>query len=236
MLICYLFSTSTLEAAFFLFLFHISLTCGIYRLYTAFTQDTVLLGVSAHGRISFVRVWASPRKAFYTWVSGPMVRLSGLDFSLRQPGHLRRTFDLQKAVQGIGGGTQKLNKALGVFLFIFSSLLQCFFGVDHWGVGQRVRTRSNSVGETFGNQLAQYFQLWWVMDLWTFRQKSEAHSSKLSCTTYRHHGQKCISAKRADFETFTCSLCIYTKLKMTKKMLKFNNQIFINSHAKWPTY
>jgi hypothetical protein len=99
-----------------------------------------------------------------------------------------------------------------------------------------VRTRSNSVGETFGNQLAQYFQLWWVMDLWTFRQKSEAHSSKLSCTTYRHHGQKCISAKRADFETFTCSLCIYTKLKMTKKMLKFNNQIFINSHAKWPSY
>lgn len=49
-----------------------------------------------------------------------------LTFSLGQPGHLRRTFDLQKAVQGIGGGTQKLNKALGVF-FSPSSLLQCLF-------------------------------------------------------------------------------------------------------------
>lgn len=93
-------------------------------------------------------------------ILGPLVLWSGfqaLTFSLRQPGHLRRTFDLQKAVQGIGGGTQKLNKALGVFLFILSSLLQCLFGVVHWGVGQRVRTRSNSVRETFWESTGAIF-------------------------------------------------------------------------------
>lgn len=94
-------------------------------------------------------------------ILGSLVLRSGfqaLTFSVGQPGHLRRTFDLQKAVQGIGGGTQKLNKALGVFLF-FHLYCNVFFGVDHLGVGQWVRTRSSSMRETFGNQLAQYFQL-----------------------------------------------------------------------------